>query len=77
MTASTPDPSHAALLAARARLEEVLPILQTWTLPPPPVVDLNGPPGSDISSIELPGAKKLAGAVIKEIEWIDKVSRYL
>ena len=68
--------SHAPLLAARARLEELHPILQTFKLPLAPVVDLNGPPGSAISTVDVPGVKKLAGAVIKEIEQIDKVSHY-
>ena len=74
MTSPDAEASHAPLLVARARLEELLPILQTFRLPSAPVVDLNGPPGSAISSVDLPGLKKLAGAVAKEIESIDKVS---
>jgi len=74
MSSTEPGSIHAPLLLAKARLEELLPLLQTFSLPASPVIDQNGPPNSEISSSDLPGLKKYDSAVRKEIEWIEKVS---
>ncbi|KAL7408962.1 hypothetical protein BDY24DRAFT_372797 [Mrakia frigida] len=73
MSSTEPGSIHAPLLLAKARLEELLPLLHTFSLPSSPVIDQNGPANSEISSSDLPGLKKYESAVRKEIEWIDKM----
>ncbi|CED82861.1 Protein of unknown function DUF1308 [Phaffia rhodozyma] len=63
----------ASLRNYRDQLAEITPLLASFRLPPPPIIDENAPGDSPIQSLYIPGLKKLRASVKKEIDWLDRV----